>query len=151
MIIDIFNHFMPPRYFERARGLAPDHAAATAFPRLKTLWDVEARLRLMEQFGDFQQVLSLANPPLAGRRHLAREQICERAAGLEGAGVLEQLQLDIELARAETDIRPIHLNDWRAPYVMPNELLTSSDLLAVDRNGLTWLPQEFAHSTSAFG
>ncbi|MGP0089513.1 MAG: amidohydrolase family protein [Xanthobacteraceae bacterium] len=64
MIIDIFNHFMPPRYFERVRGLAPDHAAATAFPRLKTLWDVEARLRLMDQFGDFQQVLSLANPPL---------------------------------------------------------------------------------------
>jgi predicted TIM-barrel fold metal-dependent hydrolase len=64
MIIDIFNHFMPSRYFERVRGLAPNHAAATAFPRLKTLWDIEARLRLMDQFGDFQQVLSLANPPI---------------------------------------------------------------------------------------
>jgi len=64
MIIDIFNHFMPPRYFERVRGLVPDHPAATAFPRLKTLWDIEARLRLLDQFGDYQQVLSLANPPL---------------------------------------------------------------------------------------
>jgi aminocarboxymuconate-semialdehyde decarboxylase len=64
MIIDVFNHFMPARYFERVRGLAPDHAAATAFPRLKTLWDIEARLRLLDEFGDYQQVLSLANPPL---------------------------------------------------------------------------------------
>jgi aminocarboxymuconate-semialdehyde decarboxylase len=64
MIIDIFNRFMPPRYFERVRSLVPDHPAATAFPRLKTLWDIEARLRLLDQFGDYQQVLSLANPPL---------------------------------------------------------------------------------------
>jgi len=64
MIIDIFNHFMPAAYFERLRKLAPDLAAATAFPRLKTLWDIEARLRLLDPFGDYQQVLSLANPPL---------------------------------------------------------------------------------------
>lgn len=64
MIIDVFNHFMPPAYFERLKRLVPDHPAATAFPRLKTLWDVDARLRLLDQFGDYRQVLSLANPPL---------------------------------------------------------------------------------------
>jgi aminocarboxymuconate-semialdehyde decarboxylase len=36
----------------------------TVFPRITTLWDVDARLRLMEEFGDMQHVLSLANPPL---------------------------------------------------------------------------------------
>ena len=46
------------------RKLAPDLPAATAFPRLRTLWDADARLRLLDQFGDYQQVLSLANPPL---------------------------------------------------------------------------------------
>jgi len=64
VIIDIFNHFMPEAYFARLRHLAPDHAAATAFPRLNTLWDVDARLKLLDQFGDYAQVLSLANPPL---------------------------------------------------------------------------------------
>ena len=64
MIIDVFNHFIPPAYFERLRQLIPDHPAATAFPRLRTLWDLDARLRLLEQFGDYAQVLSLANPPL---------------------------------------------------------------------------------------
>jgi aminocarboxymuconate-semialdehyde decarboxylase len=64
MIIDIFNHFMPKAYLDRLSQLIPGHVATTAFPRLKTLVDVDARLRLLEQFGDFAQVLSLANPPL---------------------------------------------------------------------------------------
>ena len=64
MIIDVFNHFMPSAYFERLRRLVPEHAAATAFPRLRTLWDLDARLKLLDQFGDYAQVLSLANPPI---------------------------------------------------------------------------------------
>ena len=64
MIIDIFNHFMPAPYFDRLKKLVPDLPAATAFPRLRTLWDLDARLRLLDQFGDYQQVLSLANPPI---------------------------------------------------------------------------------------
>ena len=64
MIIDIFNHFMPAAYFDWLKKLAPELPAATAFPRLRTLWDIDARLRLLDQFGDYQQVLSLANPPL---------------------------------------------------------------------------------------
>jgi uncharacterized protein len=63
-MLDIFNHFMPSPYFERLQKLAPTHAAATAFPRLRPLWDIDARLKLLDQFGDLQQVLSLANPPL---------------------------------------------------------------------------------------
>src|SRR4029079_17977487 len=61
---DIFNHFIPAAYFEKLRQLAPDHPAATAFPKLATLWDLDARLKLLDQFGDYSQVLSLAHPPL---------------------------------------------------------------------------------------
>lgn len=64
MIIDVFNHFMPQPYLERLAQLIPGHVATTAFPRLKTLVDVEARLRLLDAFDGLQQVLSLANPPL---------------------------------------------------------------------------------------
>ncbi len=64
MIIDIFNHFMPAAYFALLRELAPDLPAATMFPRLRTLWDLDERLRLLDRFGDYRQVLSLANPPL---------------------------------------------------------------------------------------
>jgi len=64
MMIDIFNHFMPKVYFDRLTDLIPDHVALTAFPRLKTLVDVDARLRLIDEFDGLQQVLSLANPPV---------------------------------------------------------------------------------------
>jgi predicted TIM-barrel fold metal-dependent hydrolase len=64
MIIDVFNHFMPKAHLDRLAELVPGHAVLTAFPRLKTLWDVEARLRLLDQFPALQQILSLANPPI---------------------------------------------------------------------------------------
>ena len=64
MVIDVFNHFMPAAYLERLAKFAPDHIAVTAFPRLKPLVDVGARLRLLDQFSDLRQVISLANPPL---------------------------------------------------------------------------------------
>jgi predicted TIM-barrel fold metal-dependent hydrolase len=63
MMIDIFNHFMPKAYLDRLGDLIPGHPVLTAFPRLKTLWDVDARRALMDEFGDMQHVLSLANPP----------------------------------------------------------------------------------------
>jgi hypothetical protein len=64
MIIDIFNHFMPSAIFDRLSALVPGHVALSAFPELPALWDVEARLRLLDEFDGLQQVLSLANPPI---------------------------------------------------------------------------------------
>ena len=63
-MIDIFNHFMPRAYFDRLAELIPGHAVLTAFPRLQTLVDVDARLRLLDSFDGLRQVISLANPPI---------------------------------------------------------------------------------------
>ena len=46
MIIDVFNHFMPKAYLDRLGDLIPSHPVLTAFPRLKTLWDVDSRRAL---------------------------------------------------------------------------------------------------------
>jgi uncharacterized protein len=64
MIIDVFNHFMPKAYLARLATLIPGHVAVTAFPRIATLCDLDARLALLDEFDGLQQVLSLANPPL---------------------------------------------------------------------------------------
>jgi predicted TIM-barrel fold metal-dependent hydrolase len=64
MILDVFNHFMPKSIFDRLAQLVPGHVALSAFPELPTLWDVNARLKMMDEFGDLQHVLSLANPPI---------------------------------------------------------------------------------------
>ncbi|MEW6453476.1 MAG: amidohydrolase family protein [Pseudomonadota bacterium] len=63
-MLDIFNHFMPQAYFDRLGTLIPGHPVLTAFPRLKTLLDVDARRKLMDEFGDTQHIISLANPPI---------------------------------------------------------------------------------------
>jgi uncharacterized protein len=64
MMIDVFNHFMPKPYLDRLGDLIPGHMVLASFPRLATLWDVDARLALLDEFDGLQQVLSLANPPL---------------------------------------------------------------------------------------
>jgi predicted TIM-barrel fold metal-dependent hydrolase len=63
MMIDVFNHFMPKAYLDRLGDLIPGHPVLTAFPRIKTLWDVDARRALLDEFPGSQHVLSLANPP----------------------------------------------------------------------------------------
>jgi predicted TIM-barrel fold metal-dependent hydrolase len=62
--IDVFNHFTPAKVYERFKAIAPDNPGLKAFAALPALWDIDARLKLMEQFPDYQQVLSLANPPI---------------------------------------------------------------------------------------
>ena len=64
MIIDIYNHFMPKPFMDRLADLVPGHIVLKAFPRLRTLWDLDERLKLLDRFPDYSQVLSLANPPL---------------------------------------------------------------------------------------
>jgi len=64
MKLDVFNHFLPPAYFERFAEAAPDHMAIPYFRKLRALWDIDEHLRVMDAFGDYRQILSLANPPI---------------------------------------------------------------------------------------
>ena len=52
MIIDIYNHFLPKNLLDRLPDLIPGHVVLKAFPRLRTLWDLDTRLKLLDQFGD---------------------------------------------------------------------------------------------------
>ncbi|MGE3158968.1 MAG: amidohydrolase family protein [Xanthobacteraceae bacterium] len=63
-MLDIFNHFVPKAYLDRLAGLIPGQPAVTMFPRVKPLWDLDARRALVGRFDGLQQILSLANPPL---------------------------------------------------------------------------------------
>jgi aminocarboxymuconate-semialdehyde decarboxylase len=115
MMIDIFNHFMPKAYLDRLRDLIPGHAAVTAFPRLATLCDVDARLALLDEFDGLQQVLSLANPPLeliaapektpelARIANDALAELCRRHADRFPAFVASLPMNNIEAALAEID------------------------------------------------
>jgi predicted TIM-barrel fold metal-dependent hydrolase len=64
MILDAFNHFTPKTVFERFKEAAPNHFGLQAFGSLPALWDIDVRLKLVDQYADYQQVLSLGNPPI---------------------------------------------------------------------------------------
>jgi aminocarboxymuconate-semialdehyde decarboxylase len=66
MKLDVFNHILPKAYFERLVDIIPDRRMLDRYPRLPTLWDLDARLRMMDDYAEagYCQVLSLANPPL---------------------------------------------------------------------------------------
>ena len=63
MKIDVFNHIFPPALFAELERYLP----ARAFERYRaiaTMHDIDARRRMLDEFGDVQQVLSLSQPPL---------------------------------------------------------------------------------------
>jgi predicted TIM-barrel fold metal-dependent hydrolase len=115
MMIDVFNHFMPKPYLDRLGDLIPGHAVLTAFPRIRTLWDLDARRALLDEFGDTQHVLSLANPPpeligppdqtpgLVRMANDALAEICRRHPEHFPAFIASLPMNDVEAAVAEAD------------------------------------------------
>ncbi len=66
MKLDLFNHILPKPYFERLVDIIPDKRMLDRYPKIPTLWDLDAHRAMLEEYADEQycQVLSLANPPL---------------------------------------------------------------------------------------
>ena len=63
--IDAYTHFFPKRYFD---ALLDSPAAAKDMGKrvrgIPALWDIDQRLRVVEQFPDYAQVLSHGLPPV---------------------------------------------------------------------------------------
>lgn len=63
--LDIFTHIMPAGYFARMMEVAPTFADLGKRMRgIPMLVDLDLRFRVMDRFGDYQQVLSLPTPPI---------------------------------------------------------------------------------------
>ena len=64
MKIDLFNHILPKPYFDRLVDIIPDKRMLERYPKLPTLWDLDAHRAMLDEYDGYRQVLSLANPPL---------------------------------------------------------------------------------------
>jgi uncharacterized protein len=63
--IDLFCHILPPPYFERMVAISARGAYMQKRVReIPVMTDLEMRFRMMDLFGDYVQVFSLAAPPL---------------------------------------------------------------------------------------
>src|SRR6478672_3254294 len=63
--IDIYNHVMPRAVADRIRELAPGRGdMVKRLTSIPMLYDIEARIRMMDQWPGYQQVLTLSSPPI---------------------------------------------------------------------------------------
>jgi len=63
IFIDIYNHVMPRPYLEKVQQLSKDAGMVKRMTNLRLLWDIEARVAMLdEKFPQVQQVLSLCVP-----------------------------------------------------------------------------------------
>ena len=62
MKIDIFNHFIPQPYLDALQDRVGEHPLVRYAASIRPLWDIEARLRMIEPWPDLQQVVALGQP-----------------------------------------------------------------------------------------
>src|ERR1019366_1664958 len=63
MILDIYTHFMPPQLLKKMESLGPRFAMVKRMMAIRELHNLDARFRSMDGFGEYRQIISLANPP----------------------------------------------------------------------------------------
>jgi uncharacterized protein len=61
--IDIYNHVMTPGYLNLLKENSKDQGIVKRMTGIRVLWDMEARVEMLKQWPDLQQVLTLAVPP----------------------------------------------------------------------------------------
>lgn len=61
--IDIFNHVMPVAYLDLLKANSKDAGIVKRMAGLTMLWNIEARVEMLKQWPEVQQVLTLALPP----------------------------------------------------------------------------------------
>ena len=72
MKIDVFNHFVTPKFDEKRLEKVPPALSEIMAARLKiipVLGDLEARFKIMDLFEDYVQILTLANPRWGPKRN----------------------------------------------------------------------------------
>ena len=65
MILDIYTHILPDRFFREMTQISPKLENIGARLRgVKKLFDLDLRFAEMDEVGDYRQIISLPNPPL---------------------------------------------------------------------------------------
>jgi predicted TIM-barrel fold metal-dependent hydrolase len=64
--LDAYCHILPKPYFDRLQEISTERAAnlLRRTAPIRHLWDLDERFRLLDEFEDYAQILSLAAPPI---------------------------------------------------------------------------------------
>ena len=108
-----------PRGPRRSRGSARSSRARRPSARRSSRGDAQAHRRVRDRGA----VVAARGRDDAGRRDLAQQQVGERAARLEGPGVLERLELERQRKRREPEVRAARLDGRRPADVRPDDVV----------------------------
>jgi uncharacterized protein len=86
MKIDIYNHVMPAGYFELLKRHSTDAGMVKRIASVRLVWDIEARVQMLEKFPDVQQVLTLSQP---APEMLGGPELAAQAARVANDGMFE--------------------------------------------------------------
>jgi predicted TIM-barrel fold metal-dependent hydrolase len=64
MKLDCYTHIFPVDFFHRMEEVVENKAPIKRWLNIPMLYDVDARLRIMDTFGEYQQILTLSAPPI---------------------------------------------------------------------------------------
>ena len=62
--LDAYAHIFPRAYFDRMAEMAKDKGAIKRWLTIPVLYDLDARLEMMKAHPEYQQILTLSNPPI---------------------------------------------------------------------------------------
>ncbi len=62
--IDMFNHFFPKNFFDRYINVSGAKDIGERMLNVRSIVDLEERFRIMDEFGDYCQIISAGQPPI---------------------------------------------------------------------------------------
>lgn len=118
--IDVFNHIYPEAYFRRMLEVAPDYKdIGKRMRNIPMLVDLDVRFRVMDRFDGYEQVLSIATPPI--------EAFADRPAAIELARIANDGMAELVRRfpnRFPAFIASLPLNDPEAAAVETRRAVT---------------------------
>lgn len=89
--IDIFNHIWPSRFYTKLREVTGKMTDITRRSEaVPMMTDLDERFRIMDRFGEYQQILSLASPPLEIVASPEQQQLLSRVGSEDMAELCDK-------------------------------------------------------------
>jgi uncharacterized protein len=87
VIVDIYTHILPYRFFqELERGSPRLGSIGKRLRTVKKLFDLDLRFRDMDEIGDYRQIISLPNPPI---EDIAEGEVAKNLASVANDAMAE--------------------------------------------------------------
>ena len=133
--IDAFNHFFPKGLWDRM--LASEGAARDIGKRMRgipAIYDLDARLKIMDRFGDYTQVISLGMPPLEGK--LPDLLVVESTNGCFGL-IVDSVREVLTVSQEDFELNPSTIHErskafFAGTYKLKDRLMVMLDPARID-------------------